>query len=268
MYVLTLWPEWAWATFVLFKGVENRTWLPFIEPGDDLLIHAGRSIGGKPGRSAAIRGLSRVAEVARTAGWTVTRSRDLMVWTFKKAGNVHQVTWHPAAATGDVELITSGAIVGAVRFDGVLESDSPWADKGEGVHHWHWSNRRRFGRPYAAKGRQGLWRLPEIRERSISMELDLLADFAGRAGRFEVWLHDIVDRHSDPPTVWSGRKSGDSADLAHAHRLACSALHEVGGRPVNLARILKDGQHVRTLVHGDGQVQEVADELRVLERSA
>lgn len=68
-YLLTLYPEWAWA-FNLGKNVENRGW----EPPDRLLdrwlaIRAGAHVGGRPGFPAALNGMTNMAKMATRAGW-------------------------------------------------------------------------------------------------------------------------------------------------------------------------------------------------------
>lgn len=77
-YGLTLWPEWAFAIAHLDKRVENRTWpAPREAIGSTILIHAGRSIGGRPGAPARAEGFSALRDTAELYGWHVTQ-RDRM----------------------------------------------------------------------------------------------------------------------------------------------------------------------------------------------
>lgn len=63
---LTLWPEWVWAIHHLGKRVENRTWgLPVNEW---FALHAGKHIGGRPGRVAKSEGMRALWSMAVRAG--------------------------------------------------------------------------------------------------------------------------------------------------------------------------------------------------------
>lgn len=58
---ITLWPEWAYAILHCGKDVENRGWR--IPPGR-YALHAGRHIGGKPGKEAERAGAVSLIRLA------------------------------------------------------------------------------------------------------------------------------------------------------------------------------------------------------------
>ena len=121
-----------WGTLIMHcgKDIENRTWEPDsrLRRGDRLWIHAGKSFDSETHRRAIadVPGYYRVA---------------------------------------DPDLIPRGALLGHVRFDGVVrESTSRWF---MGPIGWLLSDPVALAKPIACRGAQGLWRVPaDIIERA------------------------------------------------------------------------------------------------------
>jgi len=138
---LTLWPEWVYAVHHLGKRVENREWA--IPIGRTFALHAGRSIGGRPGKVAEEEGLESVQFMARRAGV--------------------QMDFHLRAND-----IGTSMIYGVFR---VLSVDRP----GEGaLDGWRvpdaFGNNFRYWplrEPISVKGAQGLWTVPDEIEAAI-----------------------------------------------------------------------------------------------------
>jgi len=155
MLVLTIWPEWAWAIFSpLEKDAENRTWAPSpkrLPPGSDLLIHAGKHPGGRPGDAAWMRTLNDVWGVAGRAAWLGSYVMNGL--TFKQAD--------PDALDGyryarlDRDTMTTSAILGVVRVLRFGPYGSPWSAPGQTQ--WVLEDPRPFLEPVPCPGRQGLW---------------------------------------------------------------------------------------------------------------
>lgn len=146
MMALTLWPEWATAVAHLGKRCENRDWKPpSYAIGARIAIHAGKFIGGRPGRPAAAEGMDAVWRNAPD-----------------EVGTLGLITHHgePAFALGGrtIPVVTS-AIVATVRLVGAdLEERTPWDVPGA----WHWrlEDVRTLAEPVACRGAQGLWEVP------------------------------------------------------------------------------------------------------------
>lgn len=145
---LTLWPEWAWAILYLDKRVENRGWaLPI---GEWIGLHAGKSIGGRPGKFGIGDGVDSLAEMARRAGWGVAGTYRRATF----ASSDRNVVWELGA-------VPTSAIVGAIR---VVSVDAP--NQGD-LGGWRvpdaHGNRlevRPLARPVPMRGALGLWALP------------------------------------------------------------------------------------------------------------
>ena len=150
---LTLWPEWLPCFTHLDKRVENRTWPPPARLlGQDLVLHAGKSIGGGKVR----KGLTRVQGMARAAGWELEgqggRSPSLRLRARRR-----ETGWEPYERTLP---IPRGFAVCVVHLDSADELDrTPWDVPG--MWHWRVSNVRLIEPAIAISGRQGLWRMPE-----------------------------------------------------------------------------------------------------------
>ena len=80
LLAMTLWPEWAAAVVLLDKRIENRSWhAPERIVGQRLAIHAGVSIGGRPGRPAraeALRALRSIPGVSEADAARCVRYAD------------------------------------------------------------------------------------------------------------------------------------------------------------------------------------------------
>lgn len=116
---------WAWALVHGFKDVENRSWKPSkkrLNPGDALVIHASKRFD--------------------VAGYR-------WMWAHWEAAGL-KLADLPAR-----EDFVLGALVGAVRFVGVVEaSDSPWFFGPLG---WAVTEGTTLDEPIPCKGRLGLW---------------------------------------------------------------------------------------------------------------
>ena len=151
---LTLWPEWAWAIHHLDKRVENRTWC--IPKGEWFALHAGKSVGGRPGLEAACDADVSVRFMARAAGWSVTYTAGNIKTSramFQKEGQ--RIDWNV------LESPTS-TILGLFR---VTRHDQPGRGDLDG---WRVPDLvgnvfeyRPLPTPVPCKGAQGLWTVPE-----------------------------------------------------------------------------------------------------------
>lgn len=158
MRAITLWPEWCWAILNLHKDCENRDWpLPPALVGQTVALHAGRSIGGRPGRIAGVEAWDGIATMARRSGWSVGR---LGVMTLDRAGGVVRYSESEIARSSIVALVRFGAPV--------QDHLSGWAVPGA----WHWPIQRLWpiSPVISCPGAQGLWTVPadietEIRRR-------------------------------------------------------------------------------------------------------
>lgn len=148
MKALTLWPEWAWAIDRLDKRVENRDWA--LPVGEWIALHAGKNIGGRPGRVAEEEGRVALAHMAGRAGWDALIASDGLTL----GGGDRFVDLDKA------DIVTS-AILGAFR---VIAADAPNTGDLDG---WRvpdaYGNRfeyRPLARSVPCKGAQGLWTVP------------------------------------------------------------------------------------------------------------
>lgn len=126
MKALTVRQPWASLIVTGYKDVENRTW-PTLHRGP-LAIHAG-------------------VGVAPVAHWEQV---DLMV----RLG-------HCPPMTAELQAnLATGMVIGTVEVvDCVQGYESPWAN--DGAWHWMLDNAHLFQFPFAYKGAQGLWTLPD-----------------------------------------------------------------------------------------------------------
>jgi hypothetical protein len=120
--------------------------LPFL-PGPWFAMHAGKSIGGKPGNDGA---LFFMVDMAREAGWTSARSgpEDLRL-----TKGTRSMLLHP-------RLITLSSIVALVRVTRVDRPGvwRPWRF----TEQWGWYlDVRPLPVPVPCSGAQGLWTVPE-----------------------------------------------------------------------------------------------------------
>ena len=135
---LTLWPEWAWAICNLGKDVENRDWKRDDMIGQWLCIHAGKHIGGRPGRTAELEGWDSLACVAGLVG------KDLADYTESDSAI------RPAVS----------AIVAVCKVGGFLHGPPVGWYMGAPGYGWQLRDVRALARPVPCKGAQGLWPLP------------------------------------------------------------------------------------------------------------
>ncbi len=120
MRALTVRQPWAWAIAHGYKTIENRTWVPPLEPGELLAIHAGRAKASTEDLDLAARRLGRRANLPQ-----------------------------------DFER---GAVIAVVRFQRIVEaSGNRWF---EGPIGWVLYDAVALPSPVKCNGRLGLWYLP------------------------------------------------------------------------------------------------------------
>lgn len=135
---LTLWPEWAWAICHLGKDIENRDWKRDALVGQWLCIHAGKHVGGRPGKSALIEGLNSVVSVASLVG------KNLADYLDPEHG--------PCIATS--------AIVAVCKVGGFLHGPPEGWYMGAPGYGWQLRDVQALRQPVPCNGAQGLWELP------------------------------------------------------------------------------------------------------------
>lgn len=152
MQALTLWPEWIPAITRLGKDIENRPW----EPPQSLLgkrfaLHAGSTIGGKPGKDSIYQGIAAVVHMARRAGWNGSYHYGPDGVTFQRGEE--EVTVNVA----DIRL---SAVVATCRLAGFgvgLEAKDPWA--ASLMVNWKIDEVIVLPEPVPCRGYQKLWGL-------------------------------------------------------------------------------------------------------------
>ena len=149
MKVLTLWPEWAWAICHLGKRIENRTWEPPTSIiGRSLAIHAGASIGGRPGSVAMHSGIMALRKMAYRAGWNSSVHGGRIVFF-----NVERESHDFIPSVIPKKAIVASCIVGLGCY--ATPGELKWA--AEGQKHWRLLNVGFPSSPVSIKGAQGLW---------------------------------------------------------------------------------------------------------------
>lgn len=146
------------------KDVENRSWRPKVAPGRIAIM--------------ATRPRSRAQwDLDSDAVWDAAREHLAADY----GGQPSVFMQVPLACQDYADAVgLAGEIIGSVNvFDVRLISDSPWA----GDSHWHWLLREplMYGGPIGAKGRLGLWELPE----PAATELEI--DEAQAVSNVESW---------------------------------------------------------------------------------
>lgn len=156
---LTLWPEWAWAIHHLDKRIENRGWP--IPGGEWFALHAGKSIGGRPGFTAEWRGVCDLVDMAGASGWNVCGTlAPGGRWVAEFTRNRATITLHdPRAGAGEHPIIRS-AITGLFRVTDhrAPGTTGPWKDPDSIGNVLDY---RPLREPIPCKGAQGLWTVPE-----------------------------------------------------------------------------------------------------------
>ena len=166
MRAITLWPEWAWAITALDKRVENRPECiaRMLARYDGVLaIHAGKHVGGRPGKPAAFDGLTAVAKAVRGGPW------------YYADGNLSSVVFHRfggGRVVLDQRKVPTSAIVATCRTGRLLPPGeaAPWkVTEGWAV---KLSDVRPLAAPLPCGGHQGLWTVPDDLAAAIRIELD------------------------------------------------------------------------------------------------
>lgn len=159
MKALTLWPEWAHAIAYLGKDVENRTWAPPERlRGEDLLIHAGARIGGRPGRRAAQEGVDALASMCERAGL-------LPIAAGHDPDDPDEINF---LVDGFARRIVRRAIVARVRYEGPMTDSSLIHHPGQaspwyvGPIGWRLRLMETYDPPIPCqRGAQGIWTFRE-----------------------------------------------------------------------------------------------------------
>ncbi len=150
---LTVHPEWGFGIHYLGKRDENRGGPPPITlTGDDppwIALHAGKHIGGRPGKVAKREGLEALVGMAQRAGWTANLAAiGPTAWGADFDGPVSVLAYDPADVPSDAcpdradywatdsnpHPIHTGAVLGLFR---IVDFD------------------------YPHRGEMGPWRVPE-----------------------------------------------------------------------------------------------------------
>lgn len=153
---LTLWPEWSWAICdpVCRKDRENRDWEP--PPslvGDWLAIHAGKYIGGRPGDSATVEGLTDLRQTAECIA--------------EERGE----SWQLPCYSELIPRIVTSAVVAVVRVAGVEHGPENGWYTGQPGFGWVLDRLKVLPKPVPCKGAQGLWWLPDEVLRQVREQL-------------------------------------------------------------------------------------------------
>jgi len=157
---LTLWPEWVFGVHYLDKRNENRGWK--IPLGEWFALHAGKSIGGRPGFTAEWAGASSLVHMAGLSGWRAYLTFcGFGRWEadFWRPGT-HPITLHDTGYTNAARPIIRSAITGLFR---VTEHRAPgttgaWKAPASIGNVFDY---RPLREPIPCKGAQGLWTVPE-----------------------------------------------------------------------------------------------------------
>ena len=156
MKAITLHPEWAHAVAYLGKRCENRDWKPPASLiGQRIAIHAGKSIGGRPGLPSTLAGLERLR-------WACPRMIDADLWGnhdlfVRRLGEPH---WRLV----QVSAIVATAIIGepiesATAPTSVLYDLGSWADL-RSRYWWPLLDVQAVD-PVPCRGAQGFWEVPD-----------------------------------------------------------------------------------------------------------
>jgi hypothetical protein len=167
---LTLWPEWAWAIDLphqLAKRVENRGYA--LPVGVWIYLHAGKHIGGRPGRPSLESGLRAVEHMARAAGLKAATFLDYSdggaIAVDRHVHSFGAAEINPLTPGSERRPIITSAILGRFRVLRVLPPGL--TEICDGVRGWKVLDSygnvfeyRRLNQPIPCKGAQGLWKPP------------------------------------------------------------------------------------------------------------
>jgi len=154
MKAITLWSEWAHAVVYRNKRIENRNHKPPKSLiGQRVAIHAGKHIGGRPGRPATIAGARalQARHKIATGDWlTVIDGNDGAI-----------ITWLDGQAPA--AIITSAIVCTAILgepIENVGQDPPPWADP-DSLWWWPLEDVQRID-PIPCSGKQGFWDCPYL----------------------------------------------------------------------------------------------------------
>lgn len=176
MRAVTVWPEFVWAIQHLGKDVENRTWFPPLNPGEELAIHAGKSPGGTGQMAGALASLEVLVHHAQLAGWeSMARVSSGM-----ERGDVEVLfsrlvpgELEPERQTLRLSTMPRGAVVAVCTLGSILDTRaalSPWANKQQ--NQWPLEQVQVLPVPVPCRGYQRIWYLPPGVEQAVREQLE------------------------------------------------------------------------------------------------
>lgn len=159
-------PELAYAMMHFDRACEAREFPAEGMIGRDLYLHAGKHLGGRPGRPAAMRGFKRLADSMYRAGFAAIPLHDhlndpaIAVW---EIGDDHGKLLR-------MEDFPTGVIFAVARLAACTEQTSnPWRE--DGPWHWIFSDVRVLAQPIACNGAQGIWVVPREIEAALAAQV-------------------------------------------------------------------------------------------------
>lgn len=162
MKAITLHPERAHAIVHLGKRCENRNWKPPASLiGQRIAIHAGKSIGGRPGRASRDAGLERLLDACPyqldSEAWG---NHDLFL---RPLGGER---WHTVKTSCILATAILGEPVDVAAAEGERQAEEArpdWAAWGDLRSRFWWPllDVQRLAIPVPCAGKQGFWTVPE-----------------------------------------------------------------------------------------------------------
>ncbi len=158
MQAVTIRPEWAFAIDALGCRVVSKDYKPeaLLGSGKRIALHAGKHVGGKPGKPAALRGM---IELSSAAALYRLPSVVLLPWEDDKgAWMAVRAASQDAGRLIGVDDLPTNVIFGTAELDvphGLREYT--WAVPGQ--EHWRLKNFQRLEHPVECAGHQGIWTL-------------------------------------------------------------------------------------------------------------
>lgn len=161
MKAITLHPEWAHAIVHLGKRVENRNWRPPASlVGQRIAIHAGKSIGGRPGKASRDAGMERLEDACPyQLDMEPWGNHDLFVRPLggERWRTVRIYCILATAILG--EPVEVAEVVGEASVESPLPEWSAWGDR-TSLFWWPLLDVERVAIPVPCSGKQGFWDVP------------------------------------------------------------------------------------------------------------
>lgn len=165
LVAVTVWQPWATLLACGVKPVENREWAPDLEPGETLVIHAGRF------------GVKHTEVEPAAREWEAARA--LLVEHCQRGGRCPAAVKRlfrrdSSGALPGVTEVSYGALVALVTFDGAVRRARVVEGRADlwfvGPVGWYVCDAVRF-RPVPHGGERGLWVVPPDVERVVRERL-------------------------------------------------------------------------------------------------